>query len=88
MKLELIEDWRGAVRLLSVRVGALWAAIVAYLVADPSALLNAWAALPPDIQALFPWWVRAIAAFGGMAGTIWLARVTKQPVVDAAKAGE
>lgn len=88
MKFELIEDWRSSLKLLSVKMGALWAAVIAYLVADPTPLFTAWAALPPEIQALFPWWVRAIAAFGGVAGTIWLARVTKQPVVDAPKVGE
>lgn len=77
--MKLIENWRAATRLWSVRVNALGAAVMAFALAAPGAVAQAWAVLPAEMRALVPhpeW----IAMFLFAAGII--ARVIHQEHKD------
>lgn len=83
MKIKLIEDVKDSWKLLSVHVSALWAVIVGVIVADPMLFVSAWNAIPPELREFLPPWVRWLVAASAMFGTIYLARVVKQPVTKA-----
>jgi hypothetical protein len=80
MKIQLIDDWRGCWRLLSTHVATFWAAVFAFLVASPDALLHAWAFLPPELREALPPWARSAIAFVLFMLSFLAARLTKQPV--------
>lgn len=52
--MRLINDWKASWRLWSVRLSALGATLVAFLLAFPDEALAVWNAMPADIQALLP----------------------------------
>jgi len=80
MKFRFIEDARGAWKLMSVHVAALWAMVVGIVAADPMLFVTAWNAIPAELREFLPPWVRWLVAASAMFGTIYLARVVKQPV--------
>ena len=80
MKIKLIDDVRGSLRLLSIHVAAAWATIIGVLIADPSLAIRAWQALPDEIRAVLPPWVRGLLGALTIVSSIWAARVIKQPV--------
>lgn len=88
MKLKFIDDVKGAWKLLSVQLSAFWAVIVGVAVADPMLFVSAWNAIPPELREFLPSWVRWIVAASAMFGTIYLARVVKQPVTKAGQINE
>lgn len=88
MKFKLIEEVRGSLKLLSVNVAAIWALIVGALAADPMIAVTLWNGIPAEIRELLPPWVRYVVAAGSVFGTIYLARVIKQPVTKAGEVSE
>jgi len=88
MKIQFIDDVRGALKLLSVNVAAIWAAIVGIIAADPMLFVTAWNAIPSELRSFMPPWVRWLVAFSALFGTIYLARVVKQPVTKKGRIAE
>lgn len=80
MKLRFIEDVKGAWKFLSVNVSAVWAIIFGAFAADPTILVSAWNAIPVELRDFLPPWVRWAVVASAMIGTIFLARIVKQPV--------
>jgi hypothetical protein len=52
--MELINGWRQAWRLWSVRLSALGALLTGWALLAPDAMLQAWQALPNDLRAMVP----------------------------------
>jgi len=52
--MKLIENWRHAWRLWSVRLSALGALLTTFAAAAPDTLLQIWNGLPDDVRAIFP----------------------------------
>ena len=52
--MKLIDGWRQSWRLWSVRLSALGAFLTGLALAAPDTLMQAWAAMPADVQALLP----------------------------------
>ncbi len=52
--MKLIENWRHAWRLWSVRLSALGALLTTFAAAAPDTLLQIWNGLPDDVRAVFP----------------------------------
>lgn len=52
--MRLIENWRRAHRLWSVRLNAAGAVVMAAALSAPDALAQAWAALPADLRGIVP----------------------------------
>ncbi|USU06281.1 hypothetical protein NF699_06370 [Sphingomonadaceae bacterium OTU29LAMAA1] len=52
--MKLIDGWRQSWRLWSVRLSAIGAVLMGWAALTPDALLQAWNALPDDVQALVP----------------------------------
>ena len=73
MKLKLIDDWKKAHRLWSMRLNLIASAIVAYVLAAPEVMLGVLNSLPPEMRSLFP-------PFAGFAlfALVTLARLAKQ----------
>lgn len=88
MKFKFIDDARGAWKLLSMHVAAIWTAIFAFVVADPNLFLTAYNTLPQELRDFLPAWVRWLVVASAMFGTIYLARVVKQPVTKAGAINE
>lgn len=80
MKFQFIDDVRGSFKLLSVHITAVWAALLGFLASDPMMVVHAWQSIPPELREFLPPWARWIVVVGSVFGSIWLARVTKQPV--------
>lgn len=77
MKLKLIDDWRQAHKLSSVRISSLMAVAIG---AGP-ALLDAWRELPDDLKDALPHgWARWIATAGFV--LVMLARMTRLEKAD------
>ncbi len=77
MKLKLIDDWRRAHKLSSVRLSSLMAVAIG---AGP-ALLDAWHELPDDLKDALPHgWARWIATTGFV--LVALARMTRVEKAD------
>jgi hypothetical protein len=88
MKFRFIEDARGAWKFLSVNVAAIWAMIVGIIAADPMLFVTAWNAIPAELRDFLPPWVRWLVAASAMFGTIYLARVVKQPITKKGEIAE
>jgi len=88
MKIQFIDDVRGALKFLSVNVAAIWAAIVGIIAADPMLFVTAWNAIPAELREYMPPWVRWLVAFSALFGTVYLARVVKQPVTKKGRINE
>lgn len=89
--MKLIDGWRQAWRLWSVRLSALGTLLMAWAALTPDALLQAWNALPPEVQALVPESVGKLIPFLLFFGTL-VARLVPQPkaaakIEEAANAG-
>ena len=80
MKIRLIDDVRGSWKLLSVVVAGAWSAFGAWIIDDPSILATAWLAIPEDLRAVVPAWMRGPLAGLIVFASIYGARVVKQPV--------
>lgn len=52
--MKLIDGWRQAWRLWSVRLSALGTLLMAWAALAPNALLQAWNAMPAEVRALVP----------------------------------
>lgn len=77
MKIELIEGWNKWHKLWSVRLNTLGAAIGAWFLASPEAVLYVWASMPDELKAVLPAEViKFVPIYLLAAGT--LARVVKQ----------
>lgn len=81
--MRLIEDWEKMWRAASVRVAAVWAALLAALAVNPNLLSGFVASLPEEVQALLPPWVRFLLTFTAVLGSVYAARVIKQPALKA-----
>jgi len=88
MKIQFIEDLRGSLKLLSVHATAIWAAIIGIIAADPMLFVTAWNAIPSELREYMPPWVRWLVAFSALFGTVYLARVVKQPVTKKGRINE
>lgn len=88
MKIQFIDDIKGTLKLFSVQLSALWAIIVGIIAADPMLFVTAWNAIPSELREFMPPWVRWCVAFSALFGTIYLARVVKQPATTAGKIAE
>lgn len=73
----LIDGWRDAFKLWSVRVQAFGLALLALIEAFPEALVSTWAMLPPDMRTQVPEDLVRWFAFGVLAAGI-LTRLLKQ----------
>src|SRR3546814_4898030 len=80
-RLQLVEDWRGAHKLLSMWIAGLTSSLVGWLADNSDAGLHAWNALPTALRNDVPSWARvallAVIFFGSFAA----ARLIRQPVV-------
>lgn len=77
LRARVIDHWRMGWRLWSVRLHALAVAVAALFAAAPSTVLEAWAALPPELKAeIPPHFARWIPVVLGVAGI--LARFVRQ----------
>jgi hypothetical protein len=54
MKIQLIDNWRAAWKMWSVRLNLTGAGLTALLLALPDTLTTLWASLPTDFTALVP----------------------------------
>lgn len=54
IRIRLIENWQVWWRLWSIRLGAIGAALMAYLTASPDAAITAWAMLPSEFKDVLP----------------------------------
>lgn len=77
LRARLIDDWRRSWRFWSIRLSLLGALLSAIGAAFPSAMLEAWNALPPDLRALIPARAAQIIAATLFVGTM-AARLYKQ----------
>lgn len=77
----IIPDWRGAWKLLSMHVAAIWSLIFGALVADPSLVVNLWNGLPADLKPDLPGWAKAIIIAATVLATFAGAKLVKQPVL-------
>jgi len=76
-KPELIEDWKKATRLWSVRFGIIGTAVMGLFTAWPESALYLWGAMPFEVRALIPErFVSAIALFVFVMSTV--SRIIKQ----------
>lgn len=76
-KVELIEDWKKATRLWSVRFGLIGTAVMGIFTAWPESALYLWGAMPGEVRALIPErFVSAIALFVFVMSTV--SRIIKQ----------
>jgi hypothetical protein len=80
--MKLIDGWRQAWRLWSVRLSAIGAILMGWAALTPDALLQAWNALPADVQALLPEQVGKAIPFLLFIGTL-VARFIPQPKANA-----
>jgi hypothetical protein len=76
--MKVINGWRQAWRLWSVRLSAIGAIIMGWAALAPDALLQAWNALPADVQAMVPESVGKAIPFLLFVGTL-VARLIPQP---------
>jgi hypothetical protein len=76
--MKLIDGWRQAWRLWSVRLSALGAIIMGWVALTPDALLQAWNALPDDVQAMVPEHVGKLIPFALFVAAL-IARLVPQP---------
>lgn len=76
--MKLIDDWRDAWRLWSVRLVAVGALLQALAMASPDTLLVAWNALPSDLRIVLPEGAEGYISLGLYLAAI-VARVLKQP---------
>lgn len=53
-KVELIEDWRTAHKLWSVRLSAIGAAVMGVFTVWPESALYLWSAMPSEVRAFIP----------------------------------
>lgn len=76
-KVELIEDWKKATRLWSVRFGLIGTAVMGVFTAWPDSALYLWGAMPLEVRELIPErFVSVIALFIFVMSTV--SRVVKQ----------
>jgi hypothetical protein len=80
--MKLIDGWRQAWRLWSVRLSAIGAILMGWAALAPDALLQAWNALPADVQALLPEKVGNAIPFLLFVGTL-VSRFIPQPKANA-----
>src|SRR3546814_6496991 len=82
--LQLVEDWRGAHKLLSMWIAGLTSSLVGWLADNSDAGLHAWNALPTELKNDVPSWARvallAVIFFGSFAA----ARLIRQPEIGRA----
>ena len=71
MKIQFIDDVRGALKLLSVNVAAIWAAIVGIIAADPMLFVTAWNAIPSELRWEDVSWIGAVAVLLSFLATIY-----------------
>lgn len=76
--MKFVSESKQAWKMFSVRVAAIWGAIIAFLAADPMFIVTAWNAIPVDLRDSVPTWVRFVVVFGAVFGSIVLARLVKQ----------
>lgn len=80
MQIKIIEDWRGAHKLLSMWVAAFWAGLLGFVASHPGFAATVWALIPaelrPDVPAWGKWLLLSFVAFSSWAA----ARLVKQPV--------
>lgn len=76
-KVELIEDWRKAHKLWSVRLSAAGAALLSAFFAFPDAMVHVWNMIPVELKAYIPAeyakWIPVALIVSGV-----LARIVKQ----------
>jgi len=76
--MKLIDGWRQAWRLWSVRLSAIGVMLMGWAALTPDALLQAWNALPADVQAMVPENIGKAIPFLLFLGTL-IARYVSQP---------
>lgn len=79
MKLQLVENWRTKWKAASVWVGGVWGALLASLAVNPNFIANL---VPDDMKAVLPPWARFGLTLIAVVGTIYAARIVKQPSVS------
>lgn len=94
MKLTIIPEWRVAWRYWSLRLGILAAAVQSYIYSTPTAVVDAWNALPAEIKGYVP--ANYLQQVGvGLAIATVVSRIVGQPkaaakhaIAEAVKEGD
>ena len=79
MKFELVENWKAKWKAASVWVSGVWAALLGALAVNPSFITNA---IPEELKSMLPAWLRFALTFVAVVGTVYAARIVKQPSVS------
>lgn len=80
--IRLIDDWRDWWRWLSTYIGALYAAVLAFLMVEPSQLLWLFNAMPFQLRLILPVWLQFILAFMLFFGSYMAMRLKAQRLQD------
>lgn len=79
--MSLIENWKAAWKLWSVRLNAIGLALVSWPMIDPSSALALWHAMPREVRDMLPQQTGQIVAITLFAAAA-IARVVKQPKLE------